>query len=197
MNNKIKFIISQGIIFLVILFLFIFVFPKNTEANISSPEIEIIREINIDIDKNQIDFESSDVKSELAEIEIYPIRILKKDEDIDLLARLIEAEAGLSSISLGEKICVGLTVLHRIDNPMFPNNLRSNIYIGSQYTVPAEHASDRSKQAAEIAYDLWKSGRSYELLPSEALYFKGDGEHNYFHDSNGNIYEDLAILKLN
>ena len=121
-------------------------------------------------------------------IDIYPEQILQRERDVDLLARLIETEAGSDFIPLEEKAKVGLTVLHRCDNPAFPGSVEENIYKPGQYAKPSETASEDSRLAAEYAMYLWQSGTSYQLLPSEALYFHGDGRKNYFTDVNGNVY---------
>lgn len=185
-------------------------FAEEVQAGTKQPTVEIIREIDIIIDEriklpsitvnNEVlNASSKEIDINIGEpvvktIEIKPLEEIQRNKEIDLVARLIEAEAGLDSIPFGEKVCVGLTVLHRVDDTAFPNNVTSNVYIGSQYTVPAEIASETSRRAAEYAFQLWENGESYNYLPSEALYFKGDGEHNHFHNRDGERYEDLDIL---
>ena len=175
------------------------------------PRVEIIREIDIVIDEriklptitvvNEVTNNTAAKEIDISigepvvkSIDINPMEEIQRNKDVDLLARLIEAEAGLDSIPFGEKVCVGLTVLHRVDDPAFPNNVQANVYKGSEYTVPSEIASETSIKAAKRAFELWESGESYDYLPSEALYFKGDGQNNHFHDKEGNQYEDLDIL---
>ena len=197
-----------GLLMLIFTLMFL---PFKVGASVLQPRVEIIREIDIVIDEriklptitvvNEVisDTAAKEIDIEIGEpvvktININPMEEIQRNQDIDLLARLIEAEAGLDSIPFGEKVCVGLTVLHRVDDPAFPNNIRSNVYIGNQYTVPSEIASETSIKAAKRAFELWESGESYDYLPSEALYFKGDGKNNHFHDKEGNKYEDLDIL---
>lgn len=185
MSDDFKIFLSKLLIFIGLLLLAIslYVFPARADEIKSIPSVEISREITIHVGEPA-----------LRSIDIRPLEDIQKNKEIDLIARLIEAEAGLSSIPFGEKVCVGLTVLHRVDDPAFPNNVESNIYMGSQYTVPAESASETSRRAAGYAYDLWENGESYNYLPAEALYFKGDGKNNHFHDVAGNKYEDLDIM---
>ncbi|MDO4889266.1 MAG: hypothetical protein Q4A25_01045 [Candidatus Saccharibacteria bacterium] len=122
------------------------------------------------------------------EIDICPERILQRQADIDLLARLIETEAGSDFIPLEDKVKVGLTVLHRCDNPDFPDTVEENIYEPGQYAKPSTVASPMSLLAAEDAMYLWENGFSHQILPSEALYFNGDGRRNHFKDVRGNVY---------
>lgn len=189
MSDKVKRLFSYLLIFMGLLLLAISLIYLPVRASVKSPVVEITREITIHIGEPQLD-QSEPARS----IDIYPMEIIQRNKEIDLLARLIEAEAGLSTIPFGEKVCVGLTVLHRVDNEAFPNNVESNVYKGSEYTVPAETASETSKKAAEEAFRLWESGESYNYLPEEVIYFKGDGKNNHFHDIDGNWYEDLDIL---
>ena len=197
-----------GLLLLVLTLMFL---PFKVGASVLQPKVEIIREIDIVIDEriklpaitvvNEVTSNTAAKEIDISigepvvkSIDINPMEEIQRSKDIDLLARLIEAEAGLDSIPFGEKVCVGLTVLHRVDDPAFPNNVQANVYKGSEYTVPSEIASETSIKAAKRAYELWESGESYDYLPSEALYFKGDGKNNHFHDRDGNQYEDLDIL---
>ena len=197
-----------GLLLLVLTLMFL---PFKVGASVLQPKVEIIREIDIVIDEriklpaitvvNEVTSNTAAKEIDISigepvvkTIEINPMEEIQRSQDIDLLARLIEAEAGLDSIPFGEKVCVGLTVLHRVDDPAFPNNVQANVYKGSEYTVPSEIASETSIKAAKRAFELWESGESYSYLPEEALYFKGDGKNNHFHDRDGNQYEDLDIL---
>ena len=189
MSEELKKFLSYFLIFIGLLLLAISLIYLPVRANVKSPVVEITREITIHIGEPQLT-QSEPARS----IDIYPLEIIQRNKNIDLVARLIEAEAGLGSIPFGEKVCVGLTVLHRVDDPAFPNNVQANVYKGSEYTVPSKIASETSIKAAKRAFELWESGESYDYLPSEALYFKGDGKNNHFHDRDGNQYEDLDIL---
>lgn len=131
---------------------------------------------------------STEETTSVNEIDICPEQILQRQADIDLLARLIETEAGSDFIPLEEKIKVGLTVLHRCDNPAFPDTVAENIYKPGQYAKPKAVATATNQFAAECAMHLWESGVSYQVLPSEALYFNGDGRRNYFKDVRGIVY---------
>lgn len=147
--------------------------------------LEATEPVMIVIDSDQAEIEEVFT----TEIDIYPERILQRQSDVDLLARLIETEAGSDFIPLEEKVKVGLTVLHRCDSPAFPDTVEENIYKPRQYAKPSAVASPMSLLAAEDAMYLWENGFSYQILPSEALYFNGDGRKNHFKDADGNIYK--------
>lgn len=115
--------------------------------------------------------------------------------DLERLARLIQAEGG---VSFEDKVAVGLTVLHRIDNEKFPNTLKGNIEMPNQYAKPSNGAIlEENMQAAKYAMQLWESGMSYAYLPHQYIYFTGDGtgKKNKFHDYHGHYY-DLPEIDL-
>lgn len=114
-------------------------------------------------------------------------------QDVDRLSRVIQTEGG----TFDDKVCVGLTVLHRVDSPLFPNTVEENINAPSQYARPARGAVlPENLLAAEYAMQLWESGVSYAVLPSEFLYFAGDGKRNRFHDTHGNHYNSPEIAQI-
>lgn len=55
------------------------------------------------------------------------------EEDLDLLARIINAEAGCSWIPDWVQQCVGSVVLNRVKSPRFPNTIPDVIYQPGQY----------------------------------------------------------------
>lgn len=114
-------------------------------------------------------------------------------QDVDRLSRVIQTEGG----TFDDKVCVGLTVLHRVDSPQFPNTVEENINAPSQYAKPAKGVVlPENLLAAEYAMQLWESGVSYSVLPSEFLYFAGNGKRNRFHDTHGNHYNAPDIAKI-
>lgn len=114
-------------------------------------------------------------------------------QDVDRLSRVIQTEGG----TFDDKVCVGLTVLHRVDSPQFPNTVEENINAPSQYARPARgEVLPENLLAAEYAMQLWESGTSYSVLPSEFLYFAGNGKRNRFRDTHGNHYTAPDIAQL-
>ena len=121
--------------------------------------------------------------------------LLARAQDVDRLSRIIQPEAGNT---FEDKVCVGLTVLHRVDSPNFPNTVEENINAPSQYTKPAKgEVSPENLMAAEFAMQLWESGISYAVLPGQFLYFAGNGRVNKFHDAHGHYYNLPEITPEN
>jgi LysM repeat protein len=79
--------------------------------------------------------------------------------DLDLLARLVEAEAGGEPYT--GKVAVAAVVLNRVRSPRFPNTVRGVIYQPGQFTpvsngrinLPASEASLRAARDAVGGYD--------------------------------------------
>ena len=116
---------------------------------------------------------------------------LARAQDVDWLSRIIQPEAGNA---FEDKVCVGLTVLYRVSSPDFPNTVKENIELPSQYTKPTKgEVLPINLMAAEYAMQLWESGASYAVLPAQYMYFVGDGRKNKFHDSHGH-YHDLPKI---
>lgn len=55
------------------------------------------------------------------------------EEELDLLARLIDSEGG--SESYDTKLKIGSVVMNRVDDPSFPNTIQEVIYQKSQFSV--------------------------------------------------------------
>ncbi len=114
-------------------------------------------------------------------------------QDVDRLGRIIQTEGG----TFDDKVCVGLTVLHRVDSPQFPNTVEENINAPSQYAKPAKGTVlPENLLAAEYAMQLWESGMSYSILPNGYLYFAGNGKRNRFRDTHGNHYDAPEIIQI-
>ena len=115
-------------------------------------------------------------------------------QNVDRLSRLIQVEGGRA---FEDKVCVALTVLHRVDNPNFPSTIEDTINEPSQYATPTSGAVlPINLLAAEYAMQLWESGMSYTVLPPQFLYFAGNGVRNRFHDFHGH-YHDLPRIDEN
>ena len=55
------------------------------------------------------------------------------DDDLDLLARIINAEAGCTWIPDWVQLAVGSVVLNRVNSPLYPNTIKEVIYQPGQY----------------------------------------------------------------
>lgn len=144
---------------------------------------EVISETLV-INKN---FTSSDEPEETEEpepTETVPA-IPYTDEDLDLLARLIMAEAGMSWASDELQLYVGSVVLNRMNHPLFPDTLYNVIYATGQYspTWTGSINNTPSEQAIENAKYLLENG---SILPDNVVYqanFKqGDGVYLAIYD---------------
>lgn len=101
-------------------------------------------------------------------------------EELDMLARVINGEAGSSWISNKEQRAVGSVVLNRVKSKRFPNTLRGVIYQRSQYACVRDGNYNRkpSKRAIANAKYLLENGPT---LPSnvvfQAQFIQGRGVH--------------------
>ncbi|MEY8575312.1 cell wall hydrolase [Oscillospiraceae bacterium 21-37] len=73
------------------------------------------------------------------------------EEDLDLLARIINAEAGCTWIPDWVQRCVGSVVLNRVKSPLFPNTIRGVIYQPGQYPPAYNGMINRKPDARTIA----------------------------------------------
>ena len=107
------------------------------------------------------------------------------DEDLDLLARLIMAEAGMSWASDELQLYVGSVVLNRMNHPLFPDTLYNVIYATGQYspTWTGSINNTPSEQAIKNAKYLLENG---SVLPDNVVFqanFKqGDGVYLALYD---------------
>jgi N-acetylmuramoyl-L-alanine amidase len=83
-----------------------------------------------------------------------PVNTSLSDSEIDLLARLVRAEAQTEPIE--GKIAVACVVLNRVENPQFPNSIKEVIYAPGQFqpvkngqiNKPADQESIQAVKAA-------------------------------------------------
>jgi N-acetylmuramoyl-L-alanine amidase len=83
-----------------------------------------------------------------------PVNLSLSNEEIDLLARLVRAEA--QTESLEGKIAVACVVLNRVESPKFPDSIKEVIYSPGQFqpvanreiNKPADEESIKAVQAA-------------------------------------------------
>lgn len=101
-------------------------------------------------------------------------------EELDMLARVINGEAGSSWISDKEQRAVGSVVLNRVKSKKFPNTLRGVIFQRSQYACVRDGNYNKkpSKRAIANAKYLLENGTT---LPSnvvfQAQFIQGRGVH--------------------
>ena len=99
------------------------------------------------------------------------------EEELDLLARLIQAEGGAESYK--NKLKIGSVVMNRVDYDKFPNTIREVIYAKNQFSVTTikingvimidRPASEDSIRAAKEILDYGS------ILPPDVLVFYDEG----------------------
>lgn len=109
-----------------------------------------------------------------AEIEYKPYT----DEELELLAHLIFAEAGSNWCSDKMQQYTGSVVLNRIASSLFPNNMHDVIYQKGQYSVTRTGAINKTpnERAYNVAKYLLTNG---SVLPANVVFqsqhIQGDG----------------------
>lgn len=94
------------------------------------------------------------------------------EEELELLARLINAEAGASWLNDLTRYYVGSVALNRVDSELFPDTLYEVIYQDTpciQYacTVDGNIEKEPTERCYEIAEDLLRNG---SVLPPDVIY---------------------------
>lgn len=99
---------------------------------------------------------------------VEPVNVNLSNEEIDLLARLVRAEAQTES-SEG-KIAVACVVLNRVESPQFPNSIKEVIYAPGQFQ-PVQNG-EINKPADEESIQAVKAALSNQRqLVQGALFF--------------------------
>lgn len=97
------------------------------------------------------------------------------DEDIDLLVRVLFAEAG-NQDEIGKRLVVD-TVLNRVDSTTFPNNVHDVIYQKNQFSTAKSLFSSKIQPTDDdyrIVYEELANRYNYEVA-----YFKTKSYHKY------------------
>lgn len=141
-----------------------------TESEIETEEVtEITQEVTETVEPNEI-------------VEVTTPSDTVSEEDIDLLAHLLYAEAGYSWISDETLYYVGSVALNRVNSKYYPDTLYEVIYQKGQYACTWDGNIEKTptKRCYEIAEDLLRNG---SVLPENVVYqasFKqGSGVYSY------------------
>ena len=94
--------------------------------------------------------------------------------DVNLLAKLITAEAG--GTSYNDQVSVGAVVLNRVKSNLFPNSIKAVIYQNSQFTPVTNGSINKTAQAS--ALKAAHSALSGNDPTNKALYFHNDNANN-------------------
>ena len=137
----------------------------------------------IEIERNSEQFVKETTQEFEAETETEPSDSIEEEtqteletkyteNDFELLARVIEAEAGGESDY--HKLCVGTVVMNRVDSEKYPNSIEGVIYQPGQYQcVTNSHInkepSESSYEAAESILDGRRMFRSSVVYQAEFI----------------------------
>nr|DAY14358.1 MAG TPA: Cell Wall Hydrolase [Caudoviricetes sp.] len=118
---------------------------------------------------------------------------LAEDTDIEILARIIYAEAGDQS-TLGKE-AVGNVVMNRVKSPKYPNSVKEVVFQPKQFkgTLHPNYTKPILAENMEIARDIY-NGK--EVIPDNVLFFKMNndptqwglkeyrviGDHTFYYD---------------
>lgn len=106
-------------------------------------------------------------------------------EDLDLLARIINAEAGCDWIPDWVQRMVGSVVLNRVKSKYFPNTIREVIYQPGQYG-PVYNGSINKKPSQRVIdnarYILENGGNCPENVTGQSGYITGGGLYTSYYD---------------
>lgn len=109
------------------------------------------------------------------------------DPDLDLLSRVIQAEAGGEEYN--GKLAVGTVVMNRLESERWGNSIREVLKAKNQFAKPKRYASEDSQKAAQVVLDGERTLPSFVLFFQQAKVkrFYGDwyctiGCHNFYGD---------------
>lgn len=114
------------------------------------------------------------------------------EADAVMLAKVMFLE-GRGTYSKTELSCIAWTVLNRVDNGKYGGSISAVVTAPNQfaYRASAPTVSDYGYDLVEIATDVldrWSAEKAGETdvgrtLPSDYLWYAGDGSHNYFRNA--------------
>ncbi len=126
-----------------------------------------------------------ELKAQLAQAQAAAAAPAYSEEDLDLLARLIYAEAGCTWIPDWVQQMVGSVVLNRVNSPVYPNTIREVIYQPGQYGPAYSGSIDRPADARTIAnakYLLEHGSLCPANVTGQAGFISGSGLYTSYYD---------------
>lgn len=109
------------------------------------------------------------------------------ENELELLANLINAEAGADWCSDEMMYGVGSVVLNRIESDKFPDTLEGVIFQSGQYQCTWDGNMNKPvcERSYRIAYDLLSNGSTY---PKNVVYQAGFTQGSGIHEKIQNMY---------
>lgn len=122
-----------------------------------------------------VDFECVDNDDDS---ELYPTH-----DEVYFLAKTVHGEASICSDKV--KSQVAWCILNRVDDTSYPNTIEEVVKQPGQFQgFYRESSSEITDEELSMCYDIIKAWKNYDdryrSLPSDYLYFRGDGYSNYF-----------------
>lgn len=108
-------------------------------------------------------------------------------EDLELLSKIIEAEAGMNWLDDYIRMCVGEVVLNRVESPEFPNTIYEVIYEEGQYHHVKYDMFDDvtpTEKSIKVAQRLLNGDRliNNKSVVFQANFPQGSGVHESIYD---------------
>ena len=124
---------------------------------------EEIEEITVSKEPIETKVELPVITGEPEVLEIEELKKRPKQEDVELLAKLIQAESGATWCGDEMQLAVGSVVLNRVESPLYPDRLEDVIYQPGQYST-AKHlkAVTPSERAMSNAEYLLMNGSTID-----------------------------------
>ena len=137
--------------------------PTEVTTEDTSEEAIEIYEKSEDVVEESVEPEATEVEPEIEE------KVTYYSNEVEMLAHLINGEAGSDWCSDTLMYYVGSVVLNRMNHPDFPDSLSGVIYQDGQYSCTWDGNYDRtpSDRCYRIAEDLLVNG---SVLPSDVVF---------------------------
>ncbi len=134
------------------------------------------------LETHEVRLQGTGTKEHVEQIEV---KTLVNDEYLEMLAHLINGEAGSNWCSDAMQLGVGSVALNRVKDPRFPDNLHDVIYQKGQYacTWDGNYELPPSERAYANARKLLEEGSTFpEKVVFQANFTQGKG--TYLHEQN-------------
>lgn len=143
----------------------------------------------------------TEAETETVEVEVAEVKVeaVVWDDDAVMIAKTIGVEAPYCSTM--EQAAVAWCILNRVDDPRFPATVRENVTPTSPRQFAYYPDTPLRDDLYALALDVlgrWEREKNGEIdvgrvLPSEYLYFWGDGKHNHFRiNESDQVYWDWS-----
>lgn len=163
---------------------------SNLKTYIENETKKEINDTKCVVEEENIEEEVEEIIKEEVVVENYSTGITYKsvsEEDIDLMAHLIYAEAGSDWCSDELILSVGSVVLNRMADDRFPDTLEGVIYQAGQYSCTFDDTIDKTpnERCYRLAEQLLTEG---SILPSNVVFQAGFTQGDGIYKVEQNVY---------